>query len=195
MPGFNIPSNRIPGGTSLASQLGDAVAAQPTVDNGVGPSNTQEILRNHRWLIKQLGPINPDKLIFAKEVSLPELRIDRQEILAGLNWYKFAKSTKWEDVTVSLYDEGTLLADIGNWRDQVYTPDGGIQSHDTYKQDCVFSLLNGDGLSVYDVTLTGAWPANISHSKLSFSDNQIKLITLTIAYDYATFKGTPGNLQ
>ena len=159
---------------------------------GTGPSNTIETLRNHRWIIEQLGPIK--KTILAKDLQLPDLTILQQEIMAGQNTYKYAKGTKWSDIQVVFYDDGTILDEINKWRRSVYDVGTGIKSHRKeigYKKTCVFHLVagcrdkEGSPIPVNTIVLRGAWPTIISFSRLSYTDSKIKEITLTLAYDYA----------
>jgi hypothetical protein len=161
---------------------------------GIGPSNTTETLRNHRWLITQLGPTK-GLAILAKDLQLPDLSILQQEIMPGQNTYKYAKGTKWSDIQVVFYDDGKILEQINNWRARIYSAGTGIKSHALsfgYKQTCVFHLLSGctktteSGInSVNVIILIGAWPSNISLGRLSYTDSKIKEITLTLSYDYA----------
>ena len=167
---------------------------------GRGPSNSTETLREHRWLISQLGPIrssqNSNALLFAKELTLPDFRAERQEILGGTLWYKFAKSVKWEDCRVLFYDTGEILPKLYEWRDKVFSLANGIGIHSSapskqgndsgYKQQCIFELLDGVGDAVYTVNLFGAWPSQISEGNLDYTSSAIKLVTVTLTYDYAT---------
>ena len=173
---------------------------------GDGPPNTLELLRQHRWLIRDMGPISEDNRLVAQSITLPDLRIERQEILGGMLWYKFAKAVKFEDAQVTFYDTGEFLDDIEEWRKKIYTTGGGIQTHapsSGYKMDCQFDMLDGTGITRNRYTLKNAWPAQISQGKLSYSDNEIKLVTITLAYDWAEFEtlaasdvtNTPGGYE
>lgn len=153
------------------------------ISGGDGPSNTIETLRAHRWVITKLGPISQTTLQVARDVNLPQMRIERQEVLGGLIWYRFAKSVKFEDVEVVFYDTSGVLKDVEAWKALVWTPESGIQQHTTYKKDCIFSLASG-GIKE-TITLKYAWPAAISHSRLSYTNSEIKQVNLILAYDWA----------
>jgi hypothetical protein len=156
------------------------------IKTGDGPSNTQEFLRQNRWRIKQLGPVtDQDVVLFARDLNLPEYRIDQQEILGGLLYYKFAKSVKWQDVQVTLYDINKTLDELIKWRDQVYTNAAGIQVHSTYKKDSIFELLDGNGSPLKKITLKNSWPVSIAQGQLTYTSSEVKLITITLAYDFA----------
>jgi len=149
------------------------------------PANTIETLRNHRWRIARLGPVSRFPLVLAKELQLPESLVDKQEILGGLIVYKYAKSVNWPDLRVTLYDDGEVTQELQKWKDQVYESDSGIKLHNNYKQNCRFELLDGTGVVVIRVTLSGAWPYRISHGDLSFTNSEIKIVTVTLSYDDA----------
>lgn len=149
-------------------------------------SNTKEFLWQHRWLIDSLGTdINKKDALVAKEVTLPDLRMERQEVLGGLVWYKFAKAVKWDDAVVTFYDDSAVNIKVDAWRKKVYTEDGGILQHTAYKQDSVFSLLDGNGDTVKKITLKNSWPANISQGRLTYTDSDFKYLVVTLAFDWA----------
>jgi hypothetical protein len=150
--------------------------------------NMSETLRSHRWNIQQLGPISQNDTILVKELQLPQYTIERQEVLGGMQWYKYAKSVKWEDLEVQFYDNSQIYKSLLSWRDKVFTNDGGIQSHNIssgYKKDCIFALLDGEGSVAQKIKLKNAWPASINLGRLSYTNNEIKLVVLTLAYDWA----------
>ena len=154
---------------------------------GGGPGNKIETLRSHRWSITRLGTIIQDAIV-AKELSLPDLKIDRKEILGGLMWYKYAASVKWDDVSVTFYDNGSILSAINQWKDKVYTNETGIKNHSPnqgYKMECEFQLVNGVGGVINKFILHNAWPASITFGKLSYTDTSLKVVTLSLAYDWA----------
>lgn len=155
---------------------------------GDGPSSGIETLRQHRWLITKLGPIGTENLLVARDLVLPEYRIDRQEILGGLIYYKFAKSVKWEDISVTFYDTGKILDELCKWKQLVYDNSSGIKKHSPnggYKQDCIFELLDGTGSPLNTITAKNAWPASIAQGQLSYTSTEIKVVTVTLAYDFA----------
>lgn len=158
--------------------------------NGGGGNvpNTIELLTNYRWLITELGPVSSDSLVVARDLVLPESRVEVQEILGGLIWYKFAKNVKWQDVTVVFYDDGKILDGIEQWRELVYTIEDGIKTHTPgsgYKRKCAFELLDGAGDVKKSLSLMNAWPTAVSHGRLSYSDSEIKIVNLILAYDWA----------
>lgn len=152
------------------------------------PHNREDILRVHRWSIKKLGD-NGDITKFAKTFTPPVQAIEAQEILGASLVYKFAKRVSWEDVTVSFYDDCQVAFDsLTEWQDMVYDPDKGFQKHsgeNGYKKQAIFELLDGLGEIKRSHKLHGAWPKRIEHSEMDYSSSELKLLTVTLAYDYA----------
>jgi hypothetical protein len=157
---------------------------------GSGPDNTVEPKFTYRYNILILGPIQRDALLFAKDLTLPTFSAERQEIIGGSLIYKYAKNIKWEDVNISFYDvaKPSISNELDEWKDLVATSEAGLQKHSDYKKDCVFEELNGLGKKLRTIKLKGAWPASIAYGKLSYTDSSIKIVELTLSYDYATFE-------
>jgi hypothetical protein len=153
---------------------------------GNGPPGTIDVLMQYRWEIQQLGPIADRTVrLLAREMVLPESKIDVQEILGGLIYYKFAKSVKWENISVTFYDTMDTLKELIAWRDKIYTNQGGIKVHSNYKQDSIFLLQDGLGNTLKTITAKGSWPVSIAQGPLSYASSDAKIITVTLAYDYA----------
>lgn len=173
MPGFNIGS----GG------------------NGQ-PSNTTEAFRNHRWRIVSLGAdgvdggvINRDKLVFAKTLQLPEFNVEEEMVTGAAIKYKFAKIVNWGDVVVGFYDVSGVYDGLMTWQGKVYKAQTGIGIADDYKKECRFQLTNGQGQEDGPLyVLKGSWPKIISHSTLSYEDSDLKMVNLTLSYDWAEIR-------
>jgi hypothetical protein len=149
-------------------------------------SNKVELLFNHRWIIERLGPIDQRACLVARDLGLPDTKIDRQEVLGGLLYYKFAKSVRWDDAIVTFYDDQTIYSQLLNWQSKVYSVKTGIGQHHPgggYKMDSVFALTDGEDVTLETIILKNSWPAQISPGKLSYTNSDIKLITVTLAFD------------
>ena len=173
---------------------GFIIGGQPGGEGAREPANTVETLRAHRWKIVNLNDeisgdvFGPD--IIAESLQLPNVDIEVQEVKGALITYKFAKSVRWDDVTVTFYDTAKLLPRlIEEWRDKVYTNEKGIRPHKGYKVDAAFELLDGAGNSQLKVTLKNSWIRRIMHGPLSYASSDIKIVTLIISYDFAEFEG------
>ncbi len=154
--------------------------------------NTLEPARANRWIIKNLGPVTKRYAMFvAKDLTLPQWKVDKLEIMGGVLWYKFAKSIKWDDITISFYDipqpNYSAFREINKWIDLVHTNENGIKKHggSGYKMDCVFEELDGNGTTVRSIRLKNAWPNGFNWGKLTYTSSDLKLIELTLSYDWA----------
>jgi hypothetical protein len=172
MPGFNITNKE------SKRTLGE-------------PGYNVDPFLQHRWFIRKLGPVGNNPLIFAKDLSLPVFRADKQEVLGSNLFYKFAKNINWQDVTVTFYDMNDTLEELEVWREKVQNITKGIGVHGGsfgYKDTCIFSLIDGEGKEEQKITLSNAWPLSIDQGKLDYADSEIKLISVILSYDYAKFK-------
>lgn len=175
MPGFNINSN---------------------TQQGPEASIFIESQRNHRWRIISLGAdgatggvIGRDALVYAKSLQLPEFNVEEEIVPGSAIKYKFAKFVNWGDVVVSFYDVSGVYAGLIKWQNLVYTDTAGIGIADNYKKQSRFQQTNGAGQDSGPLyRLIGSWPKIISHSTLSYEDSELKLINLTLSYDWADIK-------
>lgn len=171
MPGFNIGSS----GQGSEEQ----------------PGSTFELHRVHRWKIHQLiaggsqSLLTSDDLLYAKSITLPAFNVEEESVRGGSIAYKFAKGINWDDVTVVFYDVFDLLPNIEKMRQTVWTPEEGLKVANNYKGDSEFWLLNGYGDAVRKFILRNSWVKAISHSELTYTNSDIKEVTLTISYDWA----------
>lgn len=155
--------------------------------------NRVETIREHRWSIRTLGfkgagrSISSLTDIIAKEVTLPNIEFETQEIIGGLVHYKFAKSMKVGTFSLSFYESlDTFKTLKRDWHDRVGTIEEGIKGHDEYKKTVIIDLLDGTGQTVYSVKFNGAWPKSLELGTLSYESSQIKLINITCEFDFLT---------
>jgi hypothetical protein len=168
MPGFNIG-----GGGS-----------------GKEPSITSDIKRVHRWRIDQLGEliINRDVHQYAQSLTWPNISIDEETVMGAAINYKFAKAASFDDVTIAFYDADYVFSNLETWFKLIYTPNSGIGMANEYKKDSKFTLTDGMGEQLDTVTLKNSWPKSISHSQLTYDNSELKLVNLTLSYDWAEFE-------
>jgi hypothetical protein len=164
MPGFNIVTGK-----------------------GRQPFHTVETLREHRWRIRTLGG-NVDVIpLLAKNVDLPNIEFEIQEILGGFIHYKFAKSMKVGTVGLSFYETfETYRLLKEQWLDTVGNIEQGIQGHDRYKGPVELELEDGKGDTVYFITFNGAWPKSLELGTLNYESSELKLINMTCEFDFIT---------
>jgi hypothetical protein len=179
MPGFNIAGGNNP--------------SDPSITVG----QFRDVHRAHRWKIERLGGLTTGDQgvsLYAKTLQLPAYNIEEEVVPGGAVKYKFAKMVNWEDVNISFYDIHGLSGALYVWQLKVFGEGEGIGLATDYKQDSVFRLIDGQGNNADGYVLIGSWPKNISHSPLSYETSDLKLINMTLSYDFAeyTFGGSTG---
>jgi hypothetical protein len=169
--------------------------------SGISPDNKAEFNRNHRWRIEKFGL--PDGALagnaggarnlklYAKSIQLPSLTFEEEKIKGANSYYKIAKRAEWQDVTVKFYDVYGLHKLFRAWQDEIWTEDDGIKGPSNYKGEPQFLLLGGTGSINQFFTLHGAYPKKVDHGDLSYDNSDIKLITVTYSYDFATITAGP----
>ena len=168
---------------------------------GNGPSPKAEFHRQHRWIIEELGiPSSSGRpgqalrgeakkrsqlALYARDLQLPVLEFDIESIKSPSLEYKIAKHAKWRNCTVSFYDVYGLYKEFYKWQQEIWTPQTGLKAANAYKGQPVFALRDGKGKVRQRFTLKGAFPQSIDHGELSYTNSEIKVLTVTYAYDWA----------
>jgi len=155
---------------------------------GTGAALPKTVRMQHLWSIEKLGSINVRDL-YAKELGLPKFTVAVEKVKGGAIEYKYASGVTWEDVTVTFYDVQGLLPEIEKWKSSVYNDASGIGASSMgYKQDSRFALIDGQGSVQARYTLKNSWPSQIDHGKLTYTESDAKLVTITLTYDTATME-------
>lgn len=168
---------------------------------GNGPNPKAEFHRQHRWIIQDLGiPSSSGRAgqgirgeskkraelaLYARDLQLPVLEFDIESIKSPSLEYKVARRAKWRNCTVSFYDVYGLYKEFEKWQQAIWTPRTGLKPAIDYKGQPVFLLRDGKGAPKQKFTLRGAFPQSIDHGELSYTNSEIKVLTVTYAYDYA----------
>jgi hypothetical protein len=197
MPGFSVPGPNGP------------VGEGPSVGNFPYFVYTWRILSVFEELI-DIG--NP--LVYAKDATLPTFTAGVEEVESASLVYKYAKAPKWEDVRLTWYDipvNGISACDlIKNWRRRVWTPEGGVgeavtvpaprpsapdsavprprySRNDGYKRDSRIAQFTAEDEpeEVRVWTLYGSWPQQIREGDLTYTDSEVKIVEVVLAYDWA----------
>ena len=178
MPGFNLPTK----GPDGISQGQD-----PTKN----PNPNIEFHRAHRWIIVDLGLPGPPVVerLYAKSIQLPSLTFDEEAIKSGAAIdYKIAKKAKWQDMTIKFYDVYGLYEHFRKWQERIWSPAAGIGAANEYKRRVELMLTDGEGEEKQLYTAYGAYPKSVTHGELSYDSSEVKLLTVTYSYDFATIK-------
>jgi hypothetical protein len=186
MPGFtvqNIGGHQV--GTSSAT-----------------PSNA-DYFYNYSWYIESLfvgfrgnnviaEQVNErgDALLHVRDVTLPTFTANKDTIKGTALDYKFANGIAFDDVKVTWYDTNGLINIIRSWRESVWTPERGISTPGEYKKDSyinqyILSEYNNNNVPKIRHKLHGSWPSIIRHGDLTYTSSDIKVVEVTITYDWA----------
>jgi hypothetical protein len=152
---------------------------------GVGVSSTPLVYYKYLWSIDNLFGAAAPTLIYSKEATFPSWDFERDEIMGGSLKYKFAKSIIFNDVKVSWYDTWGFSTIIRDWRAAVWTPREGLQNPDDYKTRSSLSNLTHDLAKATHWTLYNSWPQSVKTGDLTYTDSDVKLVEVTVAYDWA----------
>jgi len=155
-----------------------------------GPSNKADTsLRSYRWHIEQLGDIRLGNVTRqAKECTFPGFQIGIEEFKSrSALVYKFAESVDWKDVTVTFYDTQEVYQQIDTWYKRIWSPTEGLAPAENYKRDSIFVATNNLGITQERFTLRNSFPINVDHGNLSYESNEMKVLTVTLVYDFALF--------
>ena len=154
---------------------------------GLNPNGKMEVHRSYRWVLRSINIGGANFQVNAQnntivEIDLPKVSFEELKVPGIANEYKFAKKITFGDISMQFYDFEGLYDELEALILEVYTLEDGITTN--YKGTIEIDQIdNSDGVT--DTwKFIGAWPKEISHSKLSYKDESLKLIDMTFSYDY-----------
>lgn len=152
-----------------------------------GPTSFQEYLHNYTWEIFQLFGESNKLLINAKDVTPPAFTVGIENNQGASLEYKFAKSISYDDVKVTFYDVVGFIKVIKQWREMVWTPASGLKLADDYKKESRINVYppTFEPQDGYSWILKGSWPSVIRHGDLTYTSSDVKIVEVTVAYDWA----------
>jgi hypothetical protein len=177
MPGFRV------------DKLGD----ESRLGN-VHPVSTAEFYTSYSWEIESLFDLydplgsNNRALIYLKDATLPTFIVNSEKVMGANLEYKFAKSVAWEDVKLTWYDSTGLFEILTEWRKQIWTSAAGLKPPNSYKRESILrSYLDSgeDSGPVQIFRLKNSWPSSIRHGELSYTSSEIKIVEVSLSYDWA----------
>lgn len=162
--------------------------------NGSGVPATTRYLYNYMWQVELvfgdnvgLGR-NGTTLIHLKDATLPSFVVNKEIVLGSALEYKYGKSVSWEDVKLTWYDNIGLISVMKEWRQRVWSADRGMRPANEYKQQTALSVLPPDSDDPNEVVrflLHGSWPSLIRHGDLTYTSSDVKIVEVTVTYDWA----------
>lgn len=156
-------------------------------------SSTREFIYTYTWQIMNLMDRNvnisgPESaLIYAKEMTLPTFSVGIENHQGASLEYKFAKSVSWDDIKITFYDSVGMINILRSWRQQVWTADQGLLQADEYKKESEIDVLTPSWIPETATTwrLFGSWPSTIRHGDLTYTSSDVKIVEITVTYDFA----------
>lgn len=179
MPGFAIQG--------IDGQFGGRAGA------GAGVPGTQEYLYTYTWEIFQIFENYDNLLINAKDITTPTFTVGIETQQGASLEYKFAKNVSYDDVKVTFYDVVGMIGIFKQWRESVWTNQGGLKTAEQYKKVSSLAVMPPD----WDIlkgelwSLTGSWPSTIRHGELTYTSSDVKIVEITVTYDYAETADQP----
>lgn len=159
-------------------------------------NSRQEYYYNYFWEIENLFAGPPDELpadwtnptsplIGVKDTSLPTFTVNKETYNGASLEYKFAKGVTWEDIKIVWYDSIGLLKVMKDWRGNVWSPECGLAEANHYKRRSTLNYFLPTGKMVNNWTLHNSWPSQIRHGDLTYTSSDVKIIEVTVTYDWA----------
>lgn len=124
-----------------------------------------------------------------KSAGMPKL--DNGEIVIDyINTdFKVKGKSRWQDITVTLYDPCAPSAAkaVHDWIKKHHDSESGQDgfAFSEYKKDICLQALDPHGSPVEEWTLYGAFVGPVDWGEMDWSTDEAKTIELTIHYDYA----------
>ncbi len=154
---------------------------------------------SYTWEIQQLfGDFpsqdgKPSPLIYVRDCTLPTFSGRREEAEGAGMSYKYADGIVWEDIKVTFYDIPIGNVKLGDllkkWRNRIWTAEYGLNVPDEYKSDSIITSFNSDQSVSTQWKLVGSWPQTIRNGELTYTRSEIKLVEVTVCYDWAVEGG------
>jgi hypothetical protein len=165
---------------------GFIVNAEGGTPGAPGISENAEYYYTYTWEIEELLGTYLNRLeLHPKEISLPSFTTTKETIMGASLEYKFAKAVNWDDVKITWYDTEGLLDVIKLWREDVWDQVSGLQTADSYKKQSRLTTFLPDYTALNQWTLVNSWPSQIKHGDLTYTSSDIKVVEVTLTYDWA----------
>lgn len=145
----------------------------------------ERLVYNYTWELNKLFDDTKLKSVRLKDVSLPSFTVQKESIIGSSLEYKYAGNVSFDDVNLSFYDTNKLIDDLITWRSSIWTEDGGLNIAQNYKKDTTIISYYSDGTFAQAHTLIGSWPSSIKHGSLTYTTSDIKIVDITVTYDWA----------
>lgn len=167
--------------------------------------STAEFIYSYTWQIinlmdKNISAGGPESaLIYAKDMILPTFTVGIEHQQGASLEYKFAKNVSWDDIKITFYDSKGMIDILRDWRKQIWTAQQGLLQADQYKKESLIDIVTpnwGRGVAPAGNVaaavagtiwrLFGSWPSVIRHGDLTYTNSDVKIVEITVTYDFAS---------
>lgn len=142
---------------------------------------------SYTWSVPHImglaGTVPP--LILLRDATTPTFTANKENYIASSLEYKYAKSVTWDDIKLTWYDSVGLIDIIKGWRRSVWTPENGLKPANEYKRDTILECFLPTDKIPYGWKLNGSWPSQIRSGELTYTNSDVKLVEVTVSYDWA----------
>ncbi len=155
------------------------------------PRDTTEYYYNYTWEIfrlfedDDLSARGAGAIINARDIDLPTFSANMDSLVGASLEYKWAKSVVWEDIKISWYDTVGLIDVMKKWRKRIWSQDKGLQVGSDYKRLSEIHVFDSTWDNEVNWKLINSWPKIIKHGSLTYTQSDVKLVEVTVAYDWA----------
>lgn len=127
--------------------------------------------------------------IYGKSGSLPKITNDVQEISYPGGYIKVGKKIKYDNLQFDLYAfEGITYNEVNSWIKDHYNSDlSSNRLKGRYKDNIVIQLMDSGGNPSQKWTLANALIESVDYGKIDWSQSDLILPSISIAYDYLIF--------
>lgn len=142
------------------------------------------------WQISNLfedrTPIdNQSPLIYVREATLPSWDFDKEKVMGASLEYKFAKSIVWNDIKIIWYDTDGLAEIMQIWRSTIWAPHIGLALANDYKKESTLQSFDFSFENPVSWKLINSWPGNVKVGDLTYVNSDVKMVEVTLVYDWA----------
>ena len=128
-----------------------------------------------------------DMTYLVKSANLPALTLGSVTIPWQGFEYKLAGKYTFGDwaVTFNVDVDAKIRTYYDDWMRLIHDPVSNIHAApDKYMKDQRLQLLGGDGKTIMEYKLIGAWPSSVGDASLSYDSTEILTFEVTFAYQY-----------
>lgn len=161
--------------------------------------NIIEPLRPYRFVLSETsGDVGVGTWWWAKSVSKPSFEISQDEYLLINHKIRYPGVASWKDVTIKLIDyknDSNTGEKTNSFSFYKYLENSGYRfsgkdgiGKEEANLDIIIQQLDAEGATLEEWKLINAFIKNVDFTELSYDNEELSEITLTIAYDLAEIK-------